>query len=71
MGDKVSAIRAMKETGVPCVPGSDGPLSDDMPLNHTIAKRIGFRSSSKPPAAAADAVCALSAMMKIWKKRLQ
>ena len=22
--------------------GSDGPLSDDMPLNHTIAKRIGF-----------------------------
>ncbi|HHN8402354.1 TPA: acetyl-CoA carboxylase biotin carboxylase subunit [Morganella morganii] len=42
MGDKVSAIRAMKETGVPCVPGSDGPLSDDMPLNHTIAKRIGF-----------------------------
>ena len=42
MGDKVSAIRAMKETGVPCVPGSDGPLSDDIPLNHTIAKRIGF-----------------------------
>ncbi|MEG0279158.1 MAG: acetyl-CoA carboxylase biotin carboxylase subunit [Morganella sp. (in: enterobacteria)] len=42
MGDKVSAIHAMKETGVPCVPGSDGPLSDDMPLNHTIANRIGY-----------------------------
>ena len=26
MGDKVSAIRVMKEHGVPCVPGSDGPL---------------------------------------------
>ena len=24
MGDKVSAIRAMKAAGVPCVPGSDG-----------------------------------------------
>ena len=24
MGDKVSAIKAMKKAGVPCVPGSDG-----------------------------------------------
>ena len=29
MGDKVEAIRAMKEAGVPCVPGSGGPLGDD------------------------------------------
>ena len=26
MGDKVSAIRAMKEAGVPCVPGSERPV---------------------------------------------
>src|SRR5881398_3800154 len=26
MGDKVSAIRAMKQAGIPCVPGSGGPL---------------------------------------------
>jgi len=42
MGDKVSAIRAMKETGVPCVPGSDGPLGDDADTNMEIANRIGY-----------------------------
>ncbi|RKF14466.1 acetyl-CoA carboxylase biotin carboxylase subunit [Alginatibacterium sediminis] len=42
MGDKVEAIRAMKKAGVPCVPGSDGPLDDDKERNISIAKRIGY-----------------------------
>ena len=42
MGDKVSAIKAMKSAGVPCVPGSDGPLSDDAQDNIRLAKQIGF-----------------------------
>src|SRR3990167_9481799 len=29
MGDKISAIQAMKKWGVPTVPGSDGPLNND------------------------------------------
>ncbi|EMI7736512.1 TPA: acetyl-CoA carboxylase biotin carboxylase subunit [Proteus mirabilis] len=42
MGDKVSAIEAMKKAGVPCVPGSDGPLGNDTTKNIEIAKRIGY-----------------------------
>ena len=42
MGDKVSAIEAMKKAGVPCVPGSDGAVGDDPDTNKTIAKRIGY-----------------------------
>ncbi len=42
MGDKVSAITAMKEAGVPCVPGSGKPLGDDPVENAAIAKRIGY-----------------------------
>lgn len=42
MGDKVSAINAMKKAGVPCVPGSDGPLDDDDAKNRAFAKRIGY-----------------------------
>jgi len=42
MGDKVSAIQAMKEAGVPCVPGSDGGLGDDDETNLRLAREIGF-----------------------------
>ena len=42
MGDKVSAIESMKKAGVPCVPGSDGPLGDDSDENLRIAKKIGY-----------------------------
>lgn len=42
MGDKVSAIRAMQEAGVPCVPGSDGPLGEDNEESLRIAERIGY-----------------------------
>ncbi len=42
MGDKVSAIRSMKSAGVPCVPGSDGPLSEDADENMRIARDIGY-----------------------------
>jgi acetyl-CoA carboxylase biotin carboxylase subunit len=42
MGDKVSAIAAMQKAGVPCVPGSDGPLSEDPDENMRIAREIGY-----------------------------
>ena len=42
MGDKVSAIRVMKEHGVPCVPGSDGPLGQDNDENLRMARHIGY-----------------------------
>ena len=42
MGDKVAAIEAMQSAGVPCVPGSDGPLGDDADLNLQLAKKVGY-----------------------------
>ena len=42
MGDKLSAINSMKKVGVPCLPGSDGPLSGDLPLAKKIAKQVGY-----------------------------
>ncbi|MDR0703095.1 MAG: acetyl-CoA carboxylase biotin carboxylase subunit [Azoarcus sp.] len=42
MGDKVSAKDAMKAAGVPCVPGSDGALSEDSKETVKIARNIGY-----------------------------
>ena len=42
MGDKVSAIEAMKKAGVPTVPGSDGPLTADTQRTLEIARSIGY-----------------------------
>ncbi|MCY3730338.1 MAG: ATP-grasp domain-containing protein, partial [Rhodospirillaceae bacterium] len=41
-GDKVSAIEAMRAAGVPCVPGSEGVLSDDNEENARLARDIGY-----------------------------
>ena len=42
MGDKVSAKQAMLKAGVPCVPGSEGELSDDPVVNKRIARAVGY-----------------------------
>ena len=42
MGDKVSAKEAMKKAGVPCVPGSDGALTDNASDILTAARKIGY-----------------------------
>ncbi len=42
MGDKVEAIKAMQIAGVPCVPGSDGPLTEDADRNLKVAEKIGY-----------------------------
>src|SRR4029079_8556898 len=42
MGDKISAIKIMKEAGVPCVPGSDGPIGENDEETLRIAREIGY-----------------------------
>ena len=42
MGDKVSAINAMRQSGVPCVPGSNGPLDEDERRSERLADEIGY-----------------------------
>jgi len=40
-GDKVAAKKLAREAGVPCVPGSDGPVEDEQAAL-AIARQIGF-----------------------------
>ncbi|AKH37309.1 MULTISPECIES: acetyl-CoA carboxylase biotin carboxylase subunit [Nitrosomonas] len=42
MGDKVSAKNAMRQAGVPCVPGSDDALPESIEEIKKIAKSIGY-----------------------------
>lgn len=42
MGDKVSAKNAMIKSGVPVVPGSDGPLPEDEKEALRIAREVGY-----------------------------
>jgi acetyl-CoA carboxylase, biotin carboxylase subunit len=42
MGDKISAKVAMTKAGVPCVPGSEGPLPDDPKEIVKLARAIGY-----------------------------
>jgi len=42
MGNKVSAIQAMAKSGVPVVPGSNGPIDDDNNRTLKLGREIGF-----------------------------
>src|SRR5690554_177733 len=42
MGDKVAAIAAMRKIGVPTVPGSNGPLTEDTDRTLKVAREIGY-----------------------------
>jgi acetyl-CoA carboxylase biotin carboxylase subunit len=42
MGDKVTAKHVMTKAGVPCVPGSDGPLPDAPEESLRIARKVGY-----------------------------
>ncbi|MCH9644506.1 MAG: acetyl-CoA carboxylase biotin carboxylase subunit [Gammaproteobacteria bacterium] len=42
MGNKVSAINTMREAGIPCIPGSNGALTDDDQRNYELAREIGY-----------------------------
>ncbi len=42
MGDKVTAKQVMTKAGVPCVPGSDGPLPEAPEESLKIARKVGY-----------------------------
>ncbi|MGJ4952494.1 acetyl-CoA carboxylase biotin carboxylase subunit [Bradyrhizobium sp. HKCCYLS20291] len=42
MGDKIAAKRAMRAAGVPCVPGPDAALTEDLDASRAVAREIGY-----------------------------
>ena len=42
MGDKIAAKKAMEKAGVPCVPGTNESISEDMDRAKEIARDIGY-----------------------------
>ena len=42
MGDKVAAIKLMKEIGIPCAPGSGEPIADNDAETIKLARSIGY-----------------------------
>ncbi len=42
MGNKVSAIHAMREAGIPCIPGSNGALTADDDKNLALGRKVGY-----------------------------
>lgn len=42
MGDKITAKQTMQASGVPCVPGSDGPLPESEQAILALANAVGF-----------------------------
>jgi len=42
MGNKVSAINVMRAAGIPCIPGSNGALTNDNDANIAMAQKIGL-----------------------------
>ena len=42
MGDKISAKEAMRKAGVPTVPGSEGPVGDNLEEAFRLARDIGY-----------------------------
>ena len=42
MGSKISARNTLRDSGIPCVPGSDAPLTDDLNEAVALAKDLGY-----------------------------
>ena len=42
LNDRIALRQAMKTAGLPCIPGSDGPLSDDPKELQRLTKKLGY-----------------------------